>query len=170
MHMKYLVRIHLASRVVVLLCVAVSSYSADETCKSNTFTKSSAAPTVTQKRDESDGMRGMRGLLVEKLHFQNTKVNVRKARKRRTCICLCIQKKNPVSIPLKSPLPLINVQCVSVLYSAHIPVWSLRLRSNVVYLLLLMCRVGKWQWIPKAAATAAAVDSSHFLVVCTLAK
>lgn len=60
MHMKYLVRIHLASRVVVLLCVAVSSYSADETCKSNTFTKSSAAPTVTQKRDESDGMRGMK--------------------------------------------------------------------------------------------------------------
>lgn len=63
--MKYLVRINLAGRVVVLLCVAVSSYSADETCKSNKFTKSSAAPTVTQKRDESDGMRGMRGLLVE---------------------------------------------------------------------------------------------------------
>lgn len=46
---------------------------------------------------------------------------------------------------------------------------SLRLWSNVVCLLLLMCRVGKWQWIPRAAA-AAAVETSHFLEVCRLAK
>lgn len=46
--------------------------------------------------------------------------------------------------------------------------WSLRLWSNVVCLLWLMYRVRKWQCLPRAVA--AAVESSHFLKVCRLAK
>ena len=93
---------------------------------------------------------------------QNIKVNVKKV--------FSFQKKLSFQYHLNR---LWNIYG-SVLYSGHISIWSLRLRSNVVCLLLLRCRVGKWHWIPRvaaaAAAAAAAVEISHFLEVCRLPK
>lgn len=41
--------------------------------------------------------------MAAKLHYQNMKINVRKAKKKKTCICIRFQKKNLVSISPKSP-------------------------------------------------------------------